>query len=525
MRWTARLTPLTSALAVSVVLCAVYLAWRPLSPDLSAQLARADLVERAGNISWWTGWFGGLTLPTYSLVTPQLMAWIGVAVTGAVATVAGCCGAALLMREALRPKAGAVVFSVFGVADLVAGRVTFTVGLAFAVWSLVALREHWRVASAGLAVLAYFSSPLAGLFLGLVLLAVVVTDRPRRASAAWAAGVLLACAVAMAVLFPGAGTMGFRVTDAIPPGAGFLAVAIAARQRVVRVAALLALAALPAFMIVPGAVGSNIARLAWVCAVPVFVGCATLRRRWLVLLAVALSVWPVSDIVQQVRWFPGRPAHAAYYEPLARELRSAQAAAGPAARGERLELLDPIDHSGSYFLARSFALARGWDRQVDRDANAIFYDSGALTAESYAGWLHDHAVGWVAVPATRLDYGSRTEADLVQSGVPALELIWTSSDWRLYRVRDATPLATGALVSAVGAGSVTLHAGTAGVVTVRVQWTPYLQVVDAATGDAAHGACLAQAGRWVELHVPAAGEYRLVNRFDPFDRFGSDGCS
>jgi hypothetical protein len=72
---------------------------------------------------------------------------------------------------------------------------------------------------------------------------------------------------------------------------------------------------------------------------------------------------------------------------------------------------------------------------------------------------------------------------------------------------------------------VTLHAGTAGVVTVRVQWTPYLQVVDAATGDAAHGACLAQAGRWVELHVPAAGEYRLVSRFDPFDRFGSDGCS
>jgi hypothetical protein len=416
-----------------------------------------------------------------------------------------------------------VVFSLFAVADLVAGRTTFTVGLAFAVWSLVALREQWRIAGAALAVLAYFSSPLAGLFLGIVLLAVVVTDRARRTQAACDAGLLLACAASMAVLFPDVGTMGFRFTDVFPPGAGFLAVALTAKQRVVRIAAWFALAASPLFMIFPGAVGSNIARLAWVCAVPVLVGCSPLRARLLTVLALALSVWPVSDVVLQVRWLPGRPADAAYYAPLARALLAEQSAAGPAAQGERLELLDPIDHYGSYYLARSVPLARGWDRQVDRENNSIFYDDDALTVDSYLSWLHDQAVGWVAVPATRLDYGSRSESDLIGAGVPGLELAWQSADWRLYRVPDAMPLASGAQVLAVDAGSVTVRAAAAGTVKLRMRWTPYLEVVEAATGDSGD-ACLDRSDHWVELHLPAAGDYRLVNRFDPLARFRSAGC-
>jgi hypothetical protein len=275
-------------------------------------------------------------------------------------------------------------------------------------------------------------------------------------------------------------------------------------------------------MFVPGAVGSNIARLAWVCAVPVLVGCATLRARVLTAVALALSVWPVSDVVMQVRWFPGETAHAGYYDPLARELFAAQVVAGAAARGERLEVLDPIDHGGSYYLARSFALARGWDRQVDRAENPLFYDDGALTVDSYSTWLHDEAVGWVAVPATRLDYASRGEADLIDTGVPGLELVWRSADWRLYRVRDATPLADGAEVLAVHPGSVTLRTVTATTVTLRVRWTPYLEVVDVRTGDAGD-ACLARAGDWVELQLPG-GEYRVESRFDPLARFRSAEC-
>ena len=525
MRWSIRLTPLTAALAATVVLCAVYLAWTPVSPDLAAQLARADLVRRAGNVSWWTGWFGGLSLPTYSVLTPQLMAWLGVALTGAVATVIGCCGAAVLLRDAPRPRVGALVFSLFGVGDLVAGRVTFVVGLAFAVWALVALRARQRVVSVGLAVLAYFSSPLAGLFLGLVLVAVGITDRPRRWPAGTAAGVLVVCGTGMAILFPSAGVMQLHWSGLLAPGSGFAAVAITCRQPVVRTSALLALASLPVLMVYPGAVGSNMARLAWVAAVPVVVACATLNRTWLVAVALGLSVWPATDVIDQVHFMPGRTTEAAYYQPVIDQLRIAEAAAGPTAVGERVELLDTATHTGAYYLAKSFPLARGWDRQVDKADNAIFYGDDTLTAQSYGAWLHDLAVGWVAVPATRLDYGHDTEAALVDRGVPALQLIWRSSDWRLYRVRDATPLATGAQVTAVGPSSVTLRTTAAATVTLRMQWTPYLRILDAATGRSA-ATCISKQGRATEIHLPAAGEYKVVSPFDPLARFDSSAdCS
>ena len=523
MRWSIRLTPLTATLATTVVLCAVYLAWTPVSADLAAQLARADLVRRAGNVSWWTGWFAGLSLPTYSLVTPQLMAWLGVALTGAVATVVGCCGAAVLMRDATRPRAGALVFSLFGVGDLVAGRVTFVVGLAFAVWALVALRVRQRTVSVGLAALAFFSSPLAGLFLGLVLVAVAITDRTRRWPAGAAAGVLVACGVVMAVLFPGAGLMQLHWSGLLAPGSGFGAVAITCRQPVVRTSALLALASLPVLMIYPGAIGSNMARLAWVAAVPLVVACATVSRAWVVAVALGLSVWPATDVINQVHFLPGRTTEAAYYQPVIDQLRIAQAAAGPTAVGERVELLDTATHTGAYYLAKSFPLARGWDRQVDKADNPIFYGDG-LTQQNYNAWLHDLAVGWVAVPAATLDYGHDTEAALVEHGVPALQLIWSSPDWRLYRVQDASPLATGAQVVAVGASSVTLRTTTKSIVMLRMQWTPYLRVVDAANGRAS-ATCIVKQGRSTNIYLPAAGDYRVVSPFDPFARFDSaDDC-
>src|SRR5262249_5815746 len=142
------------------------------------------------------------------------------------------------------------------------------------------------------------------------------------------------------------------------------------------------------------------------------------------------------DVVRQVHWLPGRTTEASYYQPLIEQLRTAEAAAGPSAVGERVELLDTVNHSGSYYLARSFPLARGWDRQVDKATNPIFWTDGSLTRQSYDAWLRDLAVGWVAVPATGLDIGHQSEAELIDDGVPSLQLIWSSQDWRLYRVRN-----------------------------------------------------------------------------------------
>jgi hypothetical protein len=526
MRWTIRLTPLTATLAATVLLCAVYVLWTPVSPDLAAQLARADVVRRTGDLFWWTGWFGGLTLPTYSVVAPQLMAWLGVSLTGALATVGGCCGAAVLLRDAPRPWAGALAFSLFGLADLVAGRITFVVGLTFAIWALVAVRARRRLASPVLALLTFFGSPLAALFLGVVLLAVFVSDRTRRWQAGTDAGVLLLSGAVLAVLFPGAGVMPVGYVGMIWPCIGLLAVAVTCRQPVVRTAALFALAAYPVLLVYPGAIGSNMARLAWVAAVPVVVGCATLKRVQLVIVALGLTVWPAITVGAEVHWFPVRSAAAAYYQPLVDHLQSARAAAGPRSVGERLELLDTANHSGAYYLAQSVPLARGWDRQVDKAANRIFYYDGELTRQSYDAWLHQLAVGWVAIPATQLDYAHATEAALIDAGVPALRLVWSSPDWRLYRVRNATPLASGARVTAVGSSSVTLRTTAPSKVTLRMQWSPYLRVIDARTGRAI-AACVSERGRSAQIYLPGAGDFTVVGRFDPLARFRSpdDDCA
>jgi hypothetical protein len=371
-----------------------------------------------------------------------------------------------------------------------------------------------------LALLSFFGSPLAGLFLGVVLLAVLITDRARRWQAATDAGVLLLAGAAMALFFPDTGVMPVGYTGLIGPCAGLLAVAFACNQPVVRTSALLTLASYPVLLLYPGAVGSNMHRLAWVAAVPVFVACARGKHVVLAVVASGLSVWPAIDVAYQVHWLPVRSAEQGYYQPLMDHLRVAQAEAGPAAVGERLELLDTANHSGAYYLAQTFPLARGWDRQLDKANNRIFYHDGELTRQSYTAWLHDLAVGWVAVPATRLDYGHDTEAALIDQGVPSLRLIWRSPDWRLYRVDGAAPLATGARVTAVGASSVTLRTTRPSTVLLRTQWSPYLQVVAADTGHAT-ASCVSEQGRSTRIYLPSAGSYRVVSPFDPLARFRS----
>ena len=102
-------------LLVTALLCVGYLIWAPTAPDLLAQVARAGVAARAGSVGWWTGWFGGLSLPSYSVLVPSWMATLGVQVTGVAAVVAGTAGGALLMRDAPRPRAGAVAFAIASV--------------------------------------------------------------------------------------------------------------------------------------------------------------------------------------------------------------------------------------------------------------------------------------------------------------------------------------------------------------------------------------------------------------------------
>jgi hypothetical protein len=515
-----RLSPAAWAVIVGGILALIYLQWRPLAPDLAAQIARANIVRSAGNVSWWTGWFGGLSLPTYSLLTPSSMAIFGVRATGVAAAVIGGVVSARLITAARRPRAGAVAFSVAEMANLLDGRVTFAVGVTLGAGALLAVQARRPFYAAPLAAAAYFASPLAGLFLGLALLAVLATDPSRRRMATSLAALLGVLGISMALLFPGTGEMPFHVTDLIPAALCCIGVALCCPTRVVRASALLLMVALPIFLIAPGAIGNNVTRLAWICAAPVAVAYSPLRRGLLAILLGLLALWPAADLVQQLSATRDPSTTAAFYRPLLVALADEQVNAGPAAVGERVEVLDSVNHFATVYLANRASLARGWDRQADVANDPIFYHEDDLTAASYQAWLHDLAVGWVAVPAARLDYSAVAESKLVSGGLDYLRLAWSNPSWKLYRVVGATPLAEGAQVMRVEPTRITIAVTAAKPVQMRVRWSPYL-AVQHPDGTLAVGACLSNADGWLHLTLPSAGQYRITSRFDPVHRLKS----
>jgi hypothetical protein len=497
----------------------VYLRWTPLVPDLAAQVARANAVHTSGITAWWTGWFGGLSLPNYSVLVPPSMAVFGVRATGLAAVLFGSWATTLLVRDSRRPGLGALAFAAAQLADLLDGRVTFAAGFAFSAWALLALRSHRTVATVGLGLAAYFASPLAGLFLGVILVAVAGVQRPRRRVALAGALSLLAVGAGMALMFPGTGRMPFTVVDALPSAAGGLAVLVVCRIRLVRVSAAMVLLAYPILLISPGAVGDNITRLAWVCAAPVVIATATVPRPVIPLAAVALILWPLADLAGQLHSASNPSAQAAYYQPLEAQLHRQLDSAGPAAIGTRVEVVDTKNHWGSVYLP-GLSLARGWDRQADVALNPLFYQTGVLTASNYRRWLDDLAVGWVAVPAAPLDYASIAEARLVGGGLGYLRLTWASPDWTVYRVLDSTPLVSGATVRNVDSTGVVLTAAPATVITVRVRWSPYLAAHDPATGLVV-ASCIADADGWVSLVLPKAETVTLSGQFNAGRRLSS----
>jgi hypothetical protein len=521
------LSPAAWAVICGSVLAVVYLLWTPLAPDLAAQVARTNVIRNAGNLSWWTGWFGGLSMPSYSLLAPQSMAVLGVRVTGVLAAVAGAWLTAKLIGQARRPRAGAVAFAAAQMANLVDGRVTFAMGLTCGVAALLALKYHRGLVAGGCAIAAYAASPLAGFFLGVALVAVILVDPARRRAAGGVGAALIVLALATALLFPGSGRMPFTITDVVPAGLCCLGVALFCPNRTVRVTVGLVACCLPVFLLVPGAVGDNITRLAWVCSVPLVVAYAPLRRTTLASVLALLAIWPAIDLAGQLSSGHEASSEAAFYSPLGAAIAGQQAVAGPGTTGQRVEIVDTRNHWASAYLGETFSLARGWYRQADVAYNPLFYREGALTRQSYRVWLDELAVGWVAlpVPTVGLDYSAQGEAKLVRAGLDYLTPVWSDANWTLYRVSDATSLALGAEVTGVDAGSVSLRVPHAQSVALRMRWSPYL-VVETPAGVPVVGSCIADNNGWLGVGLPAAGVYRVTSHFDVVNRVRSaQACS
>jgi hypothetical protein len=217
--------------------------------------------------------------------------------------------------------------------------------------------------------------------------------------------------------------------------------------------------------------------------------------------AIPLLFWqwfPTVDTIVFARTDPS--THRAFYQPLLQFL-SAQ----PHTFG-RIEIPDTFRHWEAAFVAPQFALARGWERQLDYAYDAQFYN-GTLSAGSYRAWLSDNSVQYVALPDVRLDPSSTVEANLLNRGLPYLQPLWHNSHWRLWRFRDYHGLVDGpAQLTSLGSDSFTLHVTGPGVVTVHIHDSPHWAI-------AGHGCASASSGGWIQLSDLDRGRVRVAQAF------------
>jgi hypothetical protein len=147
------------------------------------------------------------------------------------------------------------------------------------------------------------------------------------------------------------------------------------------------------------------------------------------------------------------------------------------APGQRLEIPLTRNHWEAAVVAPRIPLARGWHRQLDEEANPLFYSRKPLTPEVYRAWLADRAVRWVALPAVPLDFSARREAALLRTGVPGLRLVHASPRWKVWEVVPVPPAASGpATLTGAGTDSFELAVHAPGDIRVRATYTPYWTV-------------------------------------------------
>jgi hypothetical protein len=500
--------------AVAAALALAYVIVAPASGDLAAQTYRSDLFGRVGFALWDNAWYGGHPLLAYSVLSPPLGWLLGVRVAGALAVVAAAAAFAGLLRDRFGDVTEARIASIWfaiGVAEwLLAGRIPFLIGAAFGLGALLAHQRDHRWLAPALALAATLTSPLAGAFLALAGIAIALAA-PRAADGGRRrrSGVLLAVAALapialLSIAFAEGGHEPFAGSSFWPGLAATLVVfALLPRQwRTLRWGvALYALASVASFA-VASPVGGNAARLGPLFAGPLLAPTLWPRRRAaLVLLALPFAYWQLQAPARDAATAAGDPStNAAYYRPLNAWLARQP---GPF----RVEIPFTREHWEATVVAERFAIARGWERQLDIELNPVFYRS-TLSADAYRSWLNDRAIQYVALPDVQFDYSGKREAALVASRPSYLRPVWASRHWRVFEVVGRRPLAAApATTSAISPQSLTLRFSRPGAAVVRVRYSRYWAL---ASG---HG-CVAHAPRgWTLVTVHSAGTVRVVIRF------------
>ncbi|MFF5585974.1 MFS transporter [Streptomyces hygroscopicus] len=556
--------PVPATLAAAALLHLLWVALLANSGgDLAAQDAWAEFALQHPDSAYNLAWYGGMHPVSYSVISPYLMAVLGVRSTMVIAGTlsAGLLALLLVRSRAVRRPMWPALYGAFALTcNAISGRVTFGLGAMFGLAAVAVIfawprrwrSRHWHhktgrfVLAAVLAALSTMSSPVAGLFVGIVAAGLWLT---KRRPAAYALGVTPALVVGLSAwLFPFSGEQPMSLGSVILPFITGAAVLLCAPREwsTVRVGAGLYCLGVVLTWVIPSQIGTNISRLGMifggVVLIAVLTGVrrparselrSTAGRRWtvLVLALATVTVWQGVKTGDDVVHTTPSASWARELAPLVDRLKRENADRG------RVEVVPVRSHRESSALAPYVNLARGWNRQRDLDRNPIFYGEDTLTPATYHEWLKRWAVHYVVLPKDDPDTAAEREAELLGTGLPYLRQVWADANWKLYEVKDPTQIADPpATVQRAGADQLVLKVRSKGPVLIRIPYSPWLGLVDA-DGDSVRApkpegddslpvnreGCLtkqtedAEEGQpkdeWTVLHAPRPGVYRITGKY------------
>lgn len=477
--------------------------------DLAAQEAWARFASEHGASAYGLFWYGGMHTANYSLISPYLMAAVGVKTVTVASGVAGAwLVAALVERTGMRrPLWPAVLASLAVWCNVASGRTTFALGIAFGFAACLMLVRERRVGAAvACGALAAMSSPVAGLFLVVAGAAYFPVRDWVRAAALIVPPVVVVGVTT--VLFPFNGEQLMPFDRIFPPVLFSLALIVAAPRewRVLRWGAAVYAAGTVLTYLIPSPIGTNVERLAELLAPAALLGALLVpalsrAHRTVLIVALVLSTaWVTQKTADDLTVSTTVPQWAADTRGVVAELERLGADRG------RVEVVPARNHREATALAPYVNMARGWNRQLDIERGRLFYD-GSFSAATYRAWLDKWAVGYVVLPSGKPDGFAEDEAELVASGPAWLEPVWRDAHWRVFRVKDAVPMVSkpASVVRSTGS-SMEVRVPTREPVTLRLVYSPWLR---------AEGACLKRHGEFTRLTVSVPGTYKISSGYGP----------
>ncbi len=441
------------AAVLTAVVAAVVLGIGPAPGDAAVHLYRTFLV-RHGALVWDNFWYAG----TYPLASYSLLYYLPAALVGNLPLVFAAAVAATVLfsslairewgRDALWPSR---VFGVLAAAPMFTGLYAYSLGFAAMLGALKALQARRHRLAIVLALLTVGFSPLAFVFLCLIVAAYALAHRPTARPHVWfAAGLAVAAGIeglALVVFPTNTGVYPFHWIDF----GGVMLVTLLGALLARRARGASALTAFYALWglgsvlvyVIPSPLGDNWTRLS-AFVFPVMLLTASLaafRPRRLVVLALAVAF--AYNVVPYLLLIPSRidnsTQQASFWSPAISFLRAHDRP------GFRVEVVPTAEHWEADWIPRSgFPLARGWYRQLDEVDNPVLY-SRRLDGSSYRRWLRSAAVRYVLLSTTApLDWdGGPREARIVRSPGSGLKVVFRSKNWTIYELPHATPLLTG----------------------------------------------------------------------------------